>query len=137
MSRNARQTLLSVAAVLSLAAAAIHGWVAPEHFAEWWGYGLFFLVATVAQALYAVVLLRSPTETVLRVGIVGNLAIIVVWVVTRTLGIPLFGPEAGEVEAVGQIDMASKLVEVLLIALLITLLRTAPEPPRQTMGGAV
>jgi hypothetical protein len=36
------------AAALSLLAAAIHLWVAPEHFEEWWGYGAFFVVLAVA-----------------------------------------------------------------------------------------
>ena len=44
---------LYAAASLSLVAALIHLWVAPEHFGEWWGYGAFFLVAAAAQLLYA------------------------------------------------------------------------------------
>jgi hypothetical protein len=35
---------LRTAAALSLLAAAIHLWVMPEQFEEWWGYGAFFLV---------------------------------------------------------------------------------------------
>ncbi|CAA9448537.1 MAG: hypothetical protein AVDCRST_MAG02-653 [uncultured Rubrobacteraceae bacterium] len=43
---------LRVAAGLSLVAALAHVWAMPEHFAEWWGYGGFFLVVAVAQGLY-------------------------------------------------------------------------------------
>src|SRR5215217_7330059 len=40
---------LYAAAALSLLAGLIHLWVAPEHFEEWWGYGVFFLVAGAVQ----------------------------------------------------------------------------------------
>lgn len=77
------------AAVLSVIAGAIHLVVTPEHFAEWIGYGLFFLMATIAQLGYAVLLLtQKPTRTVLLAGILGNSLIIGLYLITRTLGIP-------------------------------------------------
>jgi hypothetical protein len=132
MNPKTRQRLLSITALLSLVAAVIHVWVMPEHFEEWWGYGLFFLIAALAQALYAIVILRAPTPTFLRVGIIGNLVIIALWVVTRTIGIPVFGPHAGEIEAIGAIDVASKLVELLLIVVLGVMLQSASQRPPQT-----
>ena len=47
----------------------------PEHFEEWWGYGAFFLVSALAQALYAPLVLRRPNRMVLLLGVGGNLAI--------------------------------------------------------------
>jgi hypothetical protein len=41
--------VLYTVAALSLIAGLIHLWVVPEHFEEWWGYGVFFLVAALAQ----------------------------------------------------------------------------------------
>ena len=35
--------VLFMVAALSLVAGLIHLWVMPEHFEEWWGYGVFFL----------------------------------------------------------------------------------------------
>ena len=93
--------ILYAAAALSLVAALIHLWVMPEHFQEWWGYGSFFLVAASAQVLYVPLLLRWPTRTVLLLGIAGNLAIVVLYLPTPMVGIPFFGPEAGEGERVG------------------------------------
>ena len=84
--------VLYAAAALSLLAALIHLWVTPEHFEEWWGYGAFFLVAALAQALYAPLVVVWPTRIVLLAGIAGNLAIVVLYLLTRTVGIPLFGP---------------------------------------------
>ena len=91
-------SLLSPIAVPSLAAGLIHLWVMPEQFEEWWGYGTFFLVAAVAQMVYSPLLLRWPNRMVLLLGISGNSAIILLYLLTRVAGIPLFGPEAGEVE---------------------------------------
>ena len=122
MAQTTAHRLLYAAAALSLVAALIHLWVMPEHMEEWWGYGTFFLVLAVVQALYAVALVRRPRRWLLVAGIVGNLAVIGLWVVTRTLGIPFFGPHAGETEAVGGIDVASKLAEAALVALLGVLL---------------
>jgi len=69
-----------------------HLWVMPEHFGEWWGYGAFFLVAAVAQIGYVPLLLRWPNQMVLMLGIAGNSAIILLYLLTREVGIPLFGP---------------------------------------------
>jgi hypothetical protein len=104
----------------------------PEHFAEWWGYGAFFLVAATAQAVYAVLLPRGQPSWLLWAGIVGNLAIIALWAVTRTVGIPFFGPHAGEVEEIGAIDVVSKIVEAFLIAVLVVVLRAGRSVPKQT-----
>jgi MFS family permease len=100
------------AAALSMVAAVVHLWVMPEHFEEWWGYGAFFLVAASAQLLYVPLLVRWPTRTVLLLGIGGNLAIVVLYLLTRTVGIPLFGPEAGEVEGVGFADVCATTSEL-------------------------
>jgi hypothetical protein len=104
--------VLYAAAALSLLAALIHLRVMPEHFEEWWGYGTFFLVCAVAQVLYVPVMLRWPARPVLLLGVAGNLAIVILWLVTRTAGIPLFGPHAGEVEEMGALDLACTLAEV-------------------------
>ena len=104
--------VLYAAAALSLLAALIHLWVTPEHFEKWWGYGAFFLVAALAQALYAPLVVVWPTRIVLLLGIGGNLTIVVLYLLTRTVGIPLFGPGAGEVEGVSFIDLCATTSEV-------------------------
>jgi hypothetical protein len=110
--------VLYAAAALSLLAALIHLWATPEHFEEWWGYGAFFLVAALAQTLYAPLVLVRPTRMVLLLGIGGNLAIVALYLLTRTVGIPLFGPEAGEVEGVGLVDLCATASEVGIAAAL-------------------
>ena len=53
---------LYAAAGLSVLAGLLHLLVMPEHFDEWLGYGLFFLVVALAQLVYAVLLLRRPSS---------------------------------------------------------------------------
>jgi hypothetical protein len=112
---------LRVATALSLLVAAMHLWVVPEHLEEWWGYGVFFLILAAAQGLYALGLLRRPSRPFLLLGVGGNLAVAILWLVTRTTGIPLFGPHAGEVEGVGMLDLICTLAEVGIVAGLGTL----------------
>lgn len=131
--------LIKSAALLSIAAAVIHSYVIPEHLDEWWGYGAFFIAATVLQGLYGIVILLQPwlydkdgtrlansagyERPLYLLGIIGNTAVIGLYVVTRTIGIPLFGPEAGEVEQVTMVGLLSKITEALTILCLIQLYR--------------
>jgi hypothetical protein len=109
----------------------------PEHFQEWWGYGMFFLVAGVVQVVYVPLLVRWPNQTVLLLGIAGNSAIVLLYLFTRVLGIPFFGPEAGEVEGVGIIDVCATASEAAIVVALgvLVLWRLAGE--RTTLIGLV
>ena len=129
--------VLGTVAVLSLTAALIHLWVTPEHFEEWWGYGAFFLVAAVAQVLYVPLLLRWPNRTVLLLGIAGNSAIVLLYLLTRVVGIPLFGPEAGEVEGVGTIDACATISEAAIVVALGALALVGMARERTTLIGLV
>lgn len=128
------------AAGLSLVGGGIHALAGPDHFSEWWGYGLFFVAASAAQLLFGLLLVthgisresgwtwEQVRRRVYAVGIVGNVAIVLLWAVTRTVGIPT-GPLAGTVEDVGTLDAASKIAEAVLIGLLAWLwLRSGPAP---------
>lgn len=123
----------------SIAAGAVHGTVAPEHFAQWWGYGLFFLAAATAQIVYGLALIvgvvdpdRPLTVAERRVfyglGVGGNVGIMALYVVTRTVGIPFLGPEAGVVEGVGALDVVSKIYEAVVVVMLLLLLARTRDP---------
>jgi hypothetical protein len=68
--------VVRVAVGLALGAALVHVWAMPGHFAEWWGYGAFFLLVAVAQGLYGLVLLARPGRALFFLGIGGNLAVV-------------------------------------------------------------
>src|SRR4051812_31709590 len=86
-----------IAAALSLVAAGIHVIVIGPHFQEWWAYGVFFLATAVGQALFAVLVLLWTPVWLLLCGIAGNLAIVGMYVISRTNGPPL-GPHLGRAE---------------------------------------
>ena len=95
-------------------AAGIHVAVAPQHFRESVLYGAFFVVAAACQLLGAGTLLtfRSRLLTSLVAG--GNAMIVVLWLVTRVVGIPI-GPQAGEVERVQLLDVTASTAEAAVV----------------------
>lgn len=116
---------LPLISVLSLWAAAVHFSVAPQHFEEWWGYGVFFVVSGSLQALFPLLLLPARTRSKVAIlGIAANLAVIATWAASRLTTLPV-GPHGGhsEREAVGTLDFTTTLVEVALVILLASSLR--------------
>ena len=116
-------------ATLSLAAAFIHLWVAPEHFEQWWGYGAFFLICALAQGFLAVLVLRWPGSRLVSLsGIAGNLLIVALYVISRTWGMPLgadwvlFSPDVAHLEDPEILGMFATAAEVGIIVTLATLL---------------
>jgi hypothetical protein len=105
---------ISLAAAFSVGAAAVHAVVCPEHFHEGLVYGEFFAVSAGAQLAWAGLVIFRPRRWLLVAGLAGNLAIVALWAVTRTVGIPL-GPEAGEIEAVGVLDAVAGILEVAIV----------------------
>jgi hypothetical protein len=106
------KSTITIAAVATAAAAGIHFAVVPEHLREWWGFAAFFVGCGVAQLVWAA-LPFSPA-----VGVWGNAAVVALWLVSRTSGLP-FGPDAGTPEAVGGVDLASVALELAAIAALV------------------
>jgi hypothetical protein len=123
-------------ALLSMAAAVVHFVVIPGHWEEYWGQGLFFIVAAIAQLLWAVWVVVAPSRLIYLAGAAGNAAIVALWVVTRTAGVPA-GPGAGEREAVEFADTLATVFEVLLVVGALALARTAPARPIRWPAGAL
>ncbi len=141
-----RSVLARWAVILSIAASMVHGLNVQEHLAEWWGYGFFFLFAAAAQFVYGLVLIVQPwnyDETggrrdggryarhFYRAGIAVNTFLILLYLITRTVGIPFLGPSAGQTEPFTPAGVATKLVEAALVLVLARLVlrdRRFPAP---------
>ncbi len=136
----AMRALERAAGGLSLFAGLVHADLGPAHFRVWWGYGLFFAVAALAQLLLGLALLLDALDparlgpslprlkrAMYASGIVGNALLIGLYVLTRTWGIPLFGPAAGGIERVAPLDVATEIAQAGTIALLATLLARTPK----------
>ena len=117
--------------------------VTQEHFQEWWGYGVFFLATSICLIGFGLALITDAIDPrympgdVNRVrrllyglGAIGIVGILVLYVITRTVGVPL-GPGSGSVEEVGAVDLVSKASELLAVAgLVVLLIKTRPREPQ-------
>jgi len=101
-------------ALLSAGAAAIHFAAAASHFQEWWGFGAFFVASGLAQLVWAVLAVRSPSRGVVWAGVLGNAAIFILWIVTRIAG-TLVGPDPHTPESVGVPDAVASGLELSII----------------------
>lgn len=115
-------------AAASAAAGIIHAAVAPEHLDEWGALGSAFVVAAALQLGWAAAATRGSTRRIGRLdltstGLAINTAILVTWVVSRTVGVPL-----GNVEEIGRPDIVAGLLEATIVAAL-----TADSRAKQTV----
>src|SRR6516165_3163561 len=113
MPATARPYVLGALASLSAAAAGIHFAVVFEHFKDYLLYGVFFLV--LAQLIWPAVLLWRPSRLWLWLGLAGNAAVLTVYVLSRTVGLP-FGPDLHHPEPVGALDVVSCVLQFALAA---------------------
>lgn len=123
---------------LLLAAAILHLWEVDRHGRAWWGYGAFFVIVVVGQAVYSLLLPRlAEVRTFLVAGVAGNVALLGLWAWTRSVGGVPIGPHR-HIEPIGAVDGATMAVQLLAVLLLMQALRRrpirlgslAPSPPR-------
>lgn len=122
-----------IAGILSIAAALVHGGLAPGHFAEWWGYGVFFSVAGVAQAILGLALVLNAfgddaraRRVLWMAGAAGQALLVVTYLVSRTVGVPFAGPEGGETEPWDVLGVATLGAETAVVILLAWLAARRP-----------
>ena len=110
--------LRAAAAAFLLGPAALHFAVAPEHLREYVIYGVLFVTVGLAEAALAVLILLRPSSALMLGGAALSLAVVVVWLMSRTVGLPI-APVPWQPEPVGLPDLLSTLMEWLGAWLLI------------------
>lgn len=115
-----RGSALRLAGLASGAAAAIHAAAGPHHLAEHPLFGLFFTLAALGQLTWAALVTTWCTPRLLVAGIVGNSAILALWLTTRVWGLP--GGLMPTPEAVGPWDLACAGWELLVVGTCLQLL---------------
>lgn len=111
---------LPLAVVASTAAAGVHAAVAPLHLRHDPDLVVFFLLCAVAQLAWASRALRVSSPGLLLSGLLGNLAVLTLWLVSRTAGIP--GLAHGH-EPFGPWDVACAGWELVVVAVCAVRLR--------------
>jgi len=89
MNRDERVVRSYSAVLLTLSAAAIHFAAASEHFSEYLPYGIFFVLLGFAQVGLAIGLVLVPSRRLFGAALVGTLAVIGIWLMSRTTGLPI------------------------------------------------
>jgi hypothetical protein len=107
-------TIRAVLAIASIATGAIHAAVTPEHLAESAVLGAAFLMVAMFQVAWAVPAAGGATDGVLTFGAFVNGAVVVAWVVSRTVGLPV-GPHAWVPEAAGFLDVTATALELVVV----------------------
>ena len=103
---------LPLAVVSSAAAAGVHAAVGPEHFREQVLFGLFFAGSALGQITWAVLMAVRPSRALLVAAVIGNSAVLVLWLATRTVGLPGLLPNP---EAVGPWDLCCGAWELVVV----------------------
>jgi hypothetical protein len=111
-----------LAAALAFVSQGIHLWVLPGQLAAAMPPGVFFFLVAVGQGLLGASLLFGGGRWTARFGILLNVFVILVWLLTRAVSIPqLFEPIKLPVEGLGA---AATVVEVALVVSLMRLGRS-------------
>jgi hypothetical protein len=107
----------SILAVTSLAAGAIHAVVVPEHLRESLLFGVFFAVIATFQIGWAGMTRDGfdPGRRFLATGVLVNAGIVVLWIVSRTVGVPV-GPEPWMPEPRSVLDVTATVLELVFVA---------------------
>lgn len=129
--------LLYWAAGLSIFALVAHAIDAPDHLKEWWVYGTIFVIAASFQFFYGMALflrpwrydetggIRSDADYCGRpyyvMGIIPAALVIILYLITRTSGLPFLGPNAAAI-SVTPLSLIPVLEDVPLIYCLAILL---------------
>jgi len=124
-----RRGLLYPAAMLTVGAAAIHFAVAPDHLVEFAPFGILFVVVGTVQLALAALVVVLPGRRVFATAMAVGAACLLVWGVSRTVGLPV-GSNPGKPEPLGLADALTSIFE--LLSLLLFLLLLTSSPPRST-----
>ena len=106
----------------------IHLAVVPEHLHEWPAAGWFFVGLAAVEAVLAAALLVRADSRLLLAGATVSVASAALWVVSRSVGLPI-GPEAFSAEAITAPDLTATILETATAMLLVHLASRRSDAP--------
>ncbi len=112
--RAAGESVLALAAGLAFMCGLIHAGAAVDHFDELPLYTVAFGVLAATQMLWAALIVRRPSNRLLLLGGAFNLAIVGLWIVSRTVGLPI-AARPWTPETVGVADLVESCSEVAVV----------------------
>ena len=121
----ALRLLVPLAVVSSAAAAGVHAAVGPAHFREQVLFGVFFAGSALAQISWSLLMAVRGSRALLAAAVVGNGAVLLLWLTTRTVGLPGLLPHP---EAVGPWDLCCAAWELVVVIAAARALRLDIDP---------
>ena len=122
------------AAVLLAVAGGLHLAALPSHLNASTVAGAFFAVTAAAQLLGAVLVVTRPSARTIHAVVAGNVAVLVLWAMSRTTGLPT-GGELGVREPFGLLDGMAAAAEILVVAAGLAIMLRAPKLTGRRHGG--
>lgn len=128
--------VLLALALLSTAAALVHFAVLWEHVREYWLFGVFFGLLGAFQLAWSALVVLWPTRRLLSAGVLVNLSVIAVWLLSRAAGLPV-GPERWGPEPVGVADALATAFELAIAIVGVACLSRTRRQRRSLVGTPV
>jgi FtsP/CotA-like multicopper oxidase with cupredoxin domain len=142
------------AGLLTASAAAIHFSVVPDHVSEYLPFAVLFLLTALAQAALAVATIAWPSRRVFAAAALVATGCIMVWFVSRTVGLPIGPPEKLDIETgapvaiflqiatangqlAGTLTSVLEVASILLFGVLLLVPRRPRPPGRWWLAGAI
>ncbi len=133
---------------LSMFSLVAHAIDAPDHLSEWWGYGTFFVIIAAFQFFLGIAMLIRPWryddngnlrggsqdrfgKPYYNIGIALSAAIVAIYLITRTTGMPFLSSEASR-EPVTFLSLIPPAVNIPLIYCFARLSLKAGGPKEET-----
>jgi hypothetical protein len=124
------ETVLVLVAAVAFIGGLIHVGAGVDHFGEFPLYTLVFCLLAAGQMAWAAMLLRHPSRRVMLLGCAFQLAIVALWALSRTVGVPI-APRAWVPEQIGVADLVETFGEITsVVAVLCVVLSVRLTPAR-------
>ena len=120
---------LALAGLLA-AAGGLHLAALPGHLIESAAAGAFFAVTAAAQLLGAVLVATRPSLRTYRAAVAGNVGVLTLWLMSRTIGLPIAG-ELGVSEPFGLLDGVASAAEILVVVVGVAMFRRSASSDRR------
>jgi hypothetical protein len=105
------ETVLLLVAALTFIGGLIHVGAGIDHYGEFPLYTVVFCLLAAGQMLWAALLLHHPSRRVLLLGCAFQLGIVVLWALSRTVGVPI-APRPWVPEELGIADVVETVGEI-------------------------
>jgi hypothetical protein len=131
-----REVALRLTAGLALTCGLIHVGAAVDHYQQFPLYTLVFSLLALAQVAWAALLVWRPTRLWLSLGCALQLGIVVLWILSRTTGVPI-APTAWVPEQIGAADLVETVCELVTVVAAAAVLLSERSPRARRLAGAL